>query len=132
MSDSSPNRNEHIPERRDFDASFQGFASEDQVSLEELLENARAENRRLELKRELAELRARNNVLRNSDSPATPAGKTLRPERMRPYKGSSTGEHLRWFREVEIRFLMSPEYFTTDQAKVIYCIQSLEGDPNTQ
>ena len=132
MSDSSPNRNEHISERRDFDVSLQGSASEDQVSLEELLENARAENRRLELKRELAELRARNNVLRNSDSPATPAGKTLRPERMRPYKGSSTGEHLRWFREVEIRFLMSPEYFTTDQAKVIYCMQSLEGDPNTQ
>ena len=111
------------------------------MSLEELLENARAENRRLELKRELAELRARNNVLRNSDSPATPVGatavpsivsKTLRPERMRPYKGSSTGEHLRWFREVETRFLMSPEYFTTDQAKVIYCMQSLEGDPNTQ
>lgn len=63
MSDSSPNRNKHISERCDFDASFQGVASEAQVSLEELLENARAENRRLKLERELAELRARNNVV---------------------------------------------------------------------
>ena len=58
--------------------------------------------------------------------------KALRPERMRPYKGESVGEHIHWFREVKIKFLMSPEYFTTNAAKIIYCMQSLEGDAGTQ
>ena len=154
ISETSSNRNKHTPERRGSDASFEGFISEDPKALEEALnkslENARIENRRLRKKRELAELRANNNTLRDSDSPATIVGttavsptvapvmgapikaKTLRPDRMHPYKDNSEEEHLRWFREVEIRFLMSPEYFTTDQAKVVYCMQSLEGDPNTQ
>ena len=57
--------------------------------------------------------------------------KTLRPDKMRPYKGSSEGEHLRWFREVKVKFLMSLEYFTTETAKVVYCTQSLESDTNT-
>lgn len=58
--------------------------------------------------------------------------KTLRPDKMRPYKGSSKGEHLRWFREVKVKFLMSPEYFTTKTAKVVYCMQLLESDASTQ
>ena len=116
MSD-SPNRNEHTPERRGSDVSSEGFVSEDpeapEEDLNEYLENARKENRRLRKKRELAELRASNNALRDSDSPPTIVGatavppfvsplvnapiraKTLRPERMHPYKGVSEGEHLR-------------------------------------
>ena len=40
--------------------------------------------------------------------------KTLRLDRIYLYKSNSEDEHLRWFREVEIRFLISPEYFIID------------------
>ncbi len=122
--------------------------SDDQI--QQLIASTKAENHRLEMDRELAELRAQNAALRNSTSPATvvgappswaglssivdaaPKAKTLRPEKMRSYKGQSEGEHLRWFREVDIKFLVSPEYFTTDQAKIGFCMTSLEDDPSVQ
>ena len=154
ISGTSSNQNEHTSERRDFDVSFRGFISNDPKALKEdldkRLKDVRIENLRLKKKRELTELQASNDAMRDSNSPATIVetiavsptiapvvsapvkAKTLRPDRMHFYKDISEGEHLRWFREVEIRFLMSPEYFITDQAKVIYCMQSLEGDPNTQ
>ena len=98
----------------------------------------------------MTELRANNNTLRDSDFSAIIVEtiaisstvalvmntsikvKTLRLDRIYLYKSNSEEKHLRWFREVEIRFLMSPEYFIIDQAKIIYCMQFLEGDLNTQ
>lgn len=106
-----------------------------------------AENHRLEQQRIIAGLEQRNRELRGiqlnpaiaapaASSPstlgATPKPKTFRPAEMRPYKGQSEGEHMRWFRDVDIKFIMSPEYFTTDRDKIIFCMQSLEGDPATQ
>ena len=117
--------------------------------LQQLIADAKAENRRLQMAHELAELQAKNTALRNSNSPTTVVGptslwggllpaaevipkvKTLRPEKIRLYKGLSEGEHLRWFRDVDIKFLVSPEYFTTDQAKIGFCMTSLKDDPNT-
>ncbi len=58
--------------------------------------------------------------------------KTIRPDKMRTYHGASEGEHVRWFADAEIKFLLSPEYFTTDRAKILYCMQSLEGDAAAQ
>lgn len=106
------------------------------------LQAAREENLRLEQQRELADLDARNRELATSGSASHPEtvivpevkahSFVLRPEKMRPYKGLSEGEHLRWFRDVEIKFLMSPEYFTTEQVQILYCMDSLEDDPNAQ
>ena len=61
-----------------------------------------------------------------------PTPKTIRPEKMRPYYGTSEGEHIRWFADAEIKFLLSHEYFTTDRNKILYCVQSLEGDAGVQ
>lgn len=58
--------------------------------------------------------------------------KTIRPDKMRTYLGESEGEHIRWFADADIKFLLSPEYFTTDRAKILYCMQSLGGDAATQ
>ena len=94
----------------------------------------------MEQNRLLANLEARNRELREARSnrasiaPAVLAStftlsgapilkaKTIRPERMRPYKGQSEGEHLRWFRDVDLKFILSPEYFITDKDKVIFYI----------
>lgn len=126
------------------------FIVQPELTLEQRLEQAQAENRRLEQERQLAELEARNHALRNATSPSTPRGipgsppavaplmappikaKTIRPEKMRAYHGKSEGEHQRWFRECETKYLNSPEYFTTDQAKIAWCMLSLEGDPASQ
>ena len=85
-----------------------------------LLAEAKRENRRLEMERELADVRARNRALRGSDSLGTTVGsialggvaspilgaplkaKTMRPKTIRPYKGLSEGEHTRWFRDVDV------------------------------
>lgn len=61
-----------------------------------------------------------------------PAAKTMRPDKMRTYTGESEGEHIRWFADAEIKFLLSPEYFVTDRAKILYCMQSLSGDAANQ
>lgn len=120
------------------------------ISIEDQLTQARIENERLKQLQELKDLQSQNRSLASgADRDATPSlrrdsvapseivgptikAKTIRPEKMRSYKGSNEGEHLRWFREVNVKFLMSPEYFTTDNSRVIYCMQSLEGDAATQ
>ena len=58
--------------------------------------------------------------------------KTIRPEKMREYKGESEGEHIRWFREFKIKAMQSPEYFLTDKSKILFCMVSLVGDPSNQ
>ena len=98
------------------------------------------ENRVRELETRNAELRRRPeadaedfNGLSDDEAPSVSlTAKTIRPEKMRPYYGNSEGEHIRWFADADIKFLLSPEYFTTDRAKILYCMQSLEGDAATQ
>jgi hypothetical protein len=55
----------------------------------------------------------------------------LRLNKIRFYKGISEGKYLYQFRDVNIKFLISFKYFTTDYLKIIYYINSLEGDPLT-
>ena len=47
---------------------------------------------------------------------------------MRVYKNQSVDEHVRWFREIDIKYMMSLEYFSSDMIKIIYCMQFLEDD----
>lgn len=119
-------------------------------TLEERVEAARKANKELEMEHELARLTARNKLLRSGQVPLTdvivvpgtnPNGapdvgilqpKTLRPEKMRAYKGQSVGEHVRWFRDVDVVFMQSPAYFTTEQSRIVFCMQSLEGDPSVE
>ena len=116
-------------------------------ALQQRIAQLEAENQRLLEEKRVRELEARNAELRLgaeadaedsgrlSDSGAPSvllAAKTIRPEKMRLYHGNSEGEHIRWFADAEIKFLLSPEYFTTDRAKILYCMQSLEGDAATQ
>ena len=58
--------------------------------------------------------------------------KSLKPEKLRPYKGLSEGEHGRWFREARLCFARSPDYFLTDADKILHAMISLEGDPQIQ
>ena len=127
-----------------------------QRTLEERLAAAEAENRRLHREQRLRQLERENEEMRNPDphtpqassySPAPserireieedivelPTSKEMRPEKMSPtYKGVSSGEHTRWFREVDVRINLSPSYFRTDKSMILYCMQSLEGDAATQ
>ena len=84
------------------------------------------------MNQKLIELQAKNITLRNSISSAIVIKatslwdelsiiiniiskvKTLRFKKMRLYKSQSENEHLRWFREIDIRFLNSFEYFITN------------------
>ena len=49
---------------------------------------------------------------------------------MRLYKNQNKNEHLRWFREIDIRFLNSFEYFITNQIKIEFYITSFEDELN--
>ena len=130
----------------------------DKLLEEAAAENRRAKEQRLEeLQAQTRQLRSATRALTDAVPPiGTPVGmpgyvpaagsvpaaaplpglpikaKTLCPNKMHPYKGSSKGEHLRWFRKVKVKFLMSPEYFTTETAKVVYCMQSLKSNASTQ
>ena len=106
---------------------------------------ARAENRRLQEQKELAELEAHNAALRisllsTSANAATTAPtriqssrdirldpsteltfkkKSFIPEKMRTYKGVTKKEYIYWFRNIEIKFRLSPEYFMDDRVKIV-------------
>ena len=111
-------------------------------TIQERLVAAREKNRRLKDIQELEALEAQNYAMENSiPEPAvgaisnTPGGfkaKTLRPEKMSEYKGESEGEHIRWFREFEIKAMQSSEYFPTDLSKILFCMLGLVGDPSNQ
>ena len=47
---------------------------------------------------------------------------------MRLYKNQNESEHLRWFREIDIRFLNSFEYFIMNQIKIEFYITFLEDN----
>ena len=112
-------------------------------TLNERLAAAREKNQRLKWVRELEVLvEARYRELQNPPSVPTigatsiAAGgitpikpKTIRPEKMRPYKSEREEEHIRRFGDVEVKVLMSPECSTTYSSELIHCMQSLERDP---
>ena len=54
--------------------------------------------------------------------------KLIKSEMMRVYKDQSVNEHVRWFREIDIKYMMNFEYFSFDMIKIIYCMQFLKGD----
>ena len=64
--------------------------------------------------------------------PAEPKPKSLRPNTLPKYKGQSEGEHIRWFREAGIEILRCPDYFPTEEAKILWAMPSLDGDPQIQ
>ena len=45
--------------------------------------------------------------------------KSFIPEKMRTYKGVTEKEHIYWFRNIEIKFRFSPEYFINDRIKIV-------------
>ena len=51
---------------------------------------------------------------------------------MRLYKDLSVDEHVRWFREIDIKYMMSLEYFSIDVIKIVYCMQFLKDDSTVQ
>lgn len=115
-------------------------------SLEEQIAEEEARHHRLEQEAKLRRLRELNNDLAAAQDeprartpvsdyapPSAPlVAKTLKPDKMRAYKGLSEGEHISWFREVETKIRLGPEYFVTESQKILYCMQSLEGDAAAQ
>ena len=51
---------------------------------------------------------------------------------MRFYKDLSVDEHVRWFREIDIKYMMNLEYFFIDVIKIVYCMQFLKNDSTVQ
>ena len=45
--------------------------------------------------------------------------KSFIPEKMRTYKGVTKKEYIYWFRNIEIKFRFSPEYFVDNRVKII-------------
>ena len=41
---------------------------------------------------------------------------------MRTYKGVTKKEYIYWFRNIEIKFRLSPEYFIDDRIKIVWYI----------
>ena len=54
--------------------------------------------------------------------------KSIKSDKMRFYKDLSVNEHVRWFREIDIKYMMSFEYFFIDVIKIVYCMQFLKDD----
>ena len=139
-------------DRQDTPPSTHNDAGEEPILAR--LERARAENQRLLQQNELVALEAQNERLRQT--PTIPSDsvppllaatrstrmaaamgsshkkKSFQPEKQRVYKGSTEREHSQWFREVGIKFRLSPEYFVDDETKIIWCMQYLDDHPSTQ
>ena len=58
--------------------------------------------------------------------------KSIKSDKMRFYKNLSVDEHVRWFREINIKYIMSLEYFSIDVIKIVYCMQFLKDDSTVQ
>ena len=54
--------------------------------------------------------------------------KSIKSEIMRVYKNQNVNEHVRWFREIDIKYMMNLEYFSFDMIKIVYCMQFLKDD----
>ena len=58
--------------------------------------------------------------------------KSIKLNKMRFYKDLNVDEHVRWFREIDIKYMMSLEYFFIDVIKIVYCMQFLKDDSTVQ
>ena len=58
--------------------------------------------------------------------------KSIKSKMMRVYKNQNINEHVRWFREIDIKYMMSLEYFFFNMIKIVYCMQFLEDDSAVQ
>ena len=58
--------------------------------------------------------------------------KSIKSDKMRLYKDLSVKKHVRWFREIDIKYMISFEYFFIDVIKIVYCIQFLKDDSIVQ
>lgn len=55
--------------------------------------------------------------------------KHIRPEKLERYRGRNQREHLEFFRSAETAFHLDPISFQAKNAKVLYAMQFLEGEP---
>ena len=60
---------------------------------------------------------------------ATIIKRNIRPERLSTYAGKSVRDHLNFVRSAETAFRLTPENFPTDEAKILYAMQYLVGEP---
>ena len=58
--------------------------------------------------------------------------KLIKLNKMRFYKDLNVNEHVRWFREIDIKYMMSLEYFFINVIKIVYCMQFLKDDSTVQ
>ncbi len=55
--------------------------------------------------------------------------RSIRPECLNVYAGKSVREHLNFVRSAETAFRLTPENFLNDEAKILYVMQFLVGEP---
>ena len=55
--------------------------------------------------------------------------KRLRPERLPQYRGKNLKEHQNFMRSAETAFRLTPDSFRTDDDKILFTMQYLEGEP---
>ena len=58
--------------------------------------------------------------------------KSIKSNKIRFYKDLSVDEHVHWFREIDIKYMMSFEYFFINVIKIVYCMQFLKDDSIVQ
>jgi hypothetical protein len=84
--------------------------------------------------------RVRESVECEGDVPAAPPKRrradteflpirSPRPEKLKEYRGKTVKEWKRFKEDGETTFELSPEYFVTEEQKILFTSQSLEGDP---
>ena len=54
--------------------------------------------------------------------------KLIKLNKMRFYKNLSVNEHVRWFREIDITYIIDFKYFFIDVIKIVYYMQFLKND----
>ena len=55
--------------------------------------------------------------------------KRLRPERLPQYRGKNLKEYQNFIRSAETTFRLTPNSFRTDDNKILFTMQYLEGEP---
>ncbi len=127
-----------------------------ETTIEAQLEEEQRLHARLLMERQLRDLRAQNDALRQRSASGTPSSslssddevlenprkrkaqevlvpvrvkRTLRPEKLKDYHGKNVKEHMDFRRSAEIAFRMAPEDFPRDQDRILYAMQYLSGEP---
>ena len=58
--------------------------------------------------------------------------KIIKLDSMSKYKRANQDEHIRWFREIDLKFLESSNYFSNDRFKILFCMKSFRSDSTIQ